>query len=91
MLKHSHGSSKKPKNLEPALVMVEATGTCDEAVALGGVCDLLTAEKATSELGTGVAADSVTASDGVTLTQDPGDTKEASSRTWDNSRTSSLS
>ena len=57
--------------------MAEATGTCDGAVALGGAGDLLTAEMASSELRKGVAADSVTAGDGVTLIQDPGDTKEA--------------
>ena len=45
-------------------------------MAFGGVGDFLTAEMATSELGKGVAAVSVTAGDGVTLTQDPGDTKE---------------
>ena len=58
------------------MFMVEATGICDGTVAFGGVGDFLTAEMATSELGKGVVAFSVTAGDGVTLTQDPGDTKE---------------
>ena len=57
--------------------MVEATGTCDGTVAPGGFNDPLTAEMATSELRNRAAADSETAGDGVvTLTQDPGDTKE---------------
>ena len=71
-----HLCSLKPKRLEPAMVMVEATGTCDGTVAPGGASDPSMAEMATSELRKEVAADSVTAGDGVTLTQDPGDTKE---------------
>ena len=66
----------KPKRPEQALVMEEATDTCDGTAAPGGFNDPPTAERATSELRKRAAAESETAGDGVTLTQDPGDTKE---------------